>query len=184
MEASGFHRAGVVKVYGRLEGCDTARNQEPLRPRGYSPGRFRGMGLGIFCTYRLNFHRGCDRTLRPFRSGGRSLPGCSSSILPGPTILRPVTCPLHARAIDIFGLRLQAQQLRILPFSALFGRRSRTRMLRNCWLTGLVHEAAHTNIHDHPQRQEHEQHGRPAITHQRQGYSCDGHKAYNHADVD
>jgi len=32
-------------------------------------------------------------------------------------------------------------------------------------LTQLVYEAAHTNIHNHPQRQEHEQHGRPTITH-------------------
>ena len=52
------------------------------------------------------------------------------------------------------------------------------------WLTQLVYEAAHTNIHNHPQRQEHEQHGRPTITHQRQGYSGDRHKANHHADID
>jgi hypothetical protein len=40
--------------------------------------------LRIFCTESLTFCRGCDRTLRPTGSGGRSLPGyCSASILPG-----------------------------------------------------------------------------------------------------
>src|SRR5579871_659617 len=51
-------------------------------------------------------------------------------------------------------------------------------------LTQLVYETAHANIHYHPQRQEHEQHGRPTITHQRQGYSGDRHKANHHADID
>src|SRR5580658_7801608 len=51
-------------------------------------------------------------------------------------------------------------------------------------LLNLVHKAAHTNIHYHPQRQEHEQHGRPTVTHQRQGYSSDRHKANHHADID
>src|SRR5271168_4287054 len=51
-------------------------------------------------------------------------------------------------------------------------------------VTQLVHEATHTNVHNHPQRQEHEQNGRPAITHQWQGYSGDRHKANHHADID
>jgi hypothetical protein len=29
----------------------------------------------------------------------------------------------------------------------------------------LIHKAAHSDIHHHPQRQEHKQHGRPSVTH-------------------
>jgi hypothetical protein len=45
--------------------------------------------LGIFCTYRFQLRRGCDRTLRPFSVGGpfpARLPSCFNllvSILPG-----------------------------------------------------------------------------------------------------
>jgi len=55
----------------------------------------------------------CDRTLRPiFGRGAVPCPAdCSASILPGLLLLDwPVKCPLYARAIDILGLRLQAQQ--------------------------------------------------------------------------
>src|SRR4029077_14249730 len=52
------------------------------------------------------------------------------------------------------------------------------------WLTQLIHKPAHSDVHYHPQRQEHEQHGRPTVTHQRQRYSGDRHKTNNHADID
>jgi hypothetical protein len=68
--------------------------------------------LGNLVHFRFNFRRGCDRTLRPTdRSGGRSLPGyLPSSILPG-LLIQPVTCPLYARAVDIFGLRQRINRL-------------------------------------------------------------------------
>src|SRR3984893_19177588 len=50
--------------------------------------------------------------------------------------------------------------------------------------SGSVHETAHTDIHHNAQRQKHKQDRRPAITHQRQGYSGDWHEADHHADID
>jgi hypothetical protein len=48
----------------------------------------------------------------------------------------------------------------------------------------LVDEAAHPDVHHHPQRQKHEKDGRPAVTHERQRDSRDRHKADHHANVD
>ena len=96
-----------------------------------------------------------------FRSGGRFPAGSViASILPGLQLLDwPVKCPLYARAIDIFGAApIERSNLlsTVFPLQA-----SRTLS----WLTQLIHKPAHSNIHYHPQRQEHEQNGRPTVTH-------------------
>ena len=81
--------------------------------------RIRCTSLGIFCTESLIFRRGCDRTLRPIWVGGPFPARLIASFNPA----RPLTahlageCPLYARAIDILGLRLQAQQLLPCPSS-------------------------------------------------------------------
>src|ERR1700674_945542 len=48
----------------------------------------------------------------------------------------------------------------------------------------LVHETAHADIHYNPHPKKKKQERSPAITHQRQGYSCDRHKTDHHADID
>jgi hypothetical protein len=60
----------------------------------------------------------CDRTLRPYFGRG-AVPCPANSQLQSCPALRlldwPVKCPLYARAIDIFGAALEAQQLLTLP---------------------------------------------------------------------
>ena len=109
-------------------------------------------------------------------SGGRSLPGCSFN----PD--RPSLVPFRVQSADnlpsfregaryFFGLRPRLNRRRRsnyfpavfpVPQILLLEPVLTNRLTQSI---GSVHKAAHTNIHDHPQRQEHEQHGRPTITH-------------------
>ena len=122
-----------------------------LGPERFLPGRIRCTSLGIFCTVRFSSAGFVTALSDRFRSGGR-FPASSviASILPGLLVLNwPVKCPLYARAIDIFGLR-HRRSIQSFSISRL-GR--------------LIYKTAHSDVHHHPQRQEHEQHGRPAVTH-------------------
>src|SRR5439155_12903873 len=134
----------------------------------------------------------CCRGLSPhsqtvFGRGAVSLPGSFlASILPGLRLLDwPVKLPSSREGDRYFvGLRPLGTATTSLPSSEahnLFMSRQRTLQIGS---PQLIHEAAHTNVHNHPQRQEHEQHGRPTVTHQWQGYSGDRHKADHHADID
>ena len=49
---------------------------------------------------------------------------------------------------------------------------------------GSVHEATHSDVHHNTEGHEREQNRRAAVTHQRQRYSGDRHKANHHPDVD
>ena len=133
--------------------------------KSFLRGPLRCTSLGIFCTCSLYVCRVCDRTLRPFPVGG-PFP-CQQLYCFNPA--RPSTARLAGempslREGDRCFWGCASKRSKQLPAVFLF--------LNPCiWLpnrlTRLVHEAAHTNIHHHPQRQEHEQNGRPTVTHQR-----------------
>jgi hypothetical protein len=139
----------------------------------FLPNRIRCTSLGIFMHCSLCVCRVCDRTLRPFSVGGPFPCQQRSSFNPArpSTARQPVKCPLYARAIDIFGAapagtatapcRLPCSRIMNLVFNPVESAGSLIPV------TQLVHKAAHSNVHYHPQRQEHEQHGRPTVTHQR-----------------
>jgi hypothetical protein len=144
----------------------------------FLPNRIRCTSLGIFMHCSLCVCRVCDRTLRPFSVGGPFPCQQRSSFNPArpSTARQPVKCPLYARAIDIFGAAPTRHSNRSLPSSHVQESSSRNMNLvfnpvesagSLIPVTQLVHKAAHSNVHYHPQRQEHEQHGRPTVTHQR-----------------
>jgi hypothetical protein len=109
--------------------------------------------------------RVCDRTLRPFPIGGPfpcQQRDCFNPARPSTTRL-PVKCPLYARAIDIFGAAQTAQQLLFCRLSNYFQRTQCSILIPSVQTSmvlepahQLIHKPAHTNIHNHPQRQEHE----------------------------
>ena len=142
----------------------------------FLPNRIRCTSLGIFCTFRFASAGFVTALSDRFRSGGR-FPASSviASILPGLLLpIEPVKCPLYARAIDIFGAaplgtatapcRLSMSRIQFKIMNLAYQACSlRLALLSSS--THLIHKAAHSNVHHHAQRQEHEQHRRPAVTH-------------------
>jgi hypothetical protein len=76
--------------------------------------------LGIFCTYRFNFCRVCDRTLRPISVGGPFPAQLPSSFNPYPTLPLPAgEIPSSREGDRYFGLRFRHRPSTancILPF--------------------------------------------------------------------
>ena len=125
----------------------------------------------------------CDRTLRPFPVGG-PFP-CQQRYSFNPA--RPSTARLAGempplREGDRYFLAAPAGTATTLPCHLPGSKNqagSRIQFkkqepgIQSCSIsrlflfrsTRLIYKTAHSDIHHHPQRQEHKQHGRPAVTH-------------------
>ena len=139
-----------------------------LGPGSFLPDRIRCASLGIFCTYRFTSAGIVTALSDRFRSGGRFPAQQLSSFNPA----RPSTARLTGempplREGDRYFGAAPPSAANCFPPSSPFLNLLLLNPVSSNWLTSiglpdsltqLIYEAAHTNIHNHSQRQEHKQH--------------------------